>query len=130
MRTNIMIQQFEGMLTEGIWLRLAIEEKISEMQAEWKEITAQNIAMELLEMGNVPGKTTSDELLETCEDHLRQYSDPFDGLGDINADFEVLTESGKHALFTAVTARSKLFKAHAAKLDAYAKAKFGDDVFQ
>ena len=125
-----MIEQFEGMLTSGIWLRLAIEEKVSEMQAEWKEITAQNVAMELTDEGNVPGSISAAELLETCEDYLRRYNDPFDGLGNTNVSPKVLTESGKNALFTAVTAKNKLLREHAAKLEVYAKAKFGDDVFQ
>ena len=123
-----MIEQFEGMLTSGIWLKLAIEEKVSEMQAEWKEITAQKVAMELTDEGNVPGSISAAKLLETCEDYLRRYNDPFDGLGDTNVDLEVLNESGKNALFTAVTAKSKLLKEHAAKLEVYAKAKFGDGV--
>jgi len=122
-----MIEQFEGMLTEGIWLRLAIEEKVIEMQAEWKEITAQNVAMALTDEDNVPGSISAAELLETCEDYLRRYNDPFDGLGDTNVDLEVLTESGKNTLFTAVTAKSNLYKAHAVELDAYVKAVFGDD---
>lgn len=125
-----MNEAFDGMLTDGIWLRLAIEEVINEMQAEWKEVTAQNIAMELTDMGNVPGPISSAELLETCEDYVQRFSDPFAELGFIPKDLKNLTDSGKHALFNAVTARSKLFKAHAAKLDAYAKANFGDDVFQ
>ena len=123
-----MIEEFDGMLTDGIWLRLAIEEKVKEMQAEWKEVTAQNIAMELTDMDCVPGPISSAELLETCEDYLRRFRDPYAELGFVPDDLKILTESGKNALFTAVTAKSKLLKEHAAKLDAYAKAMFGEDV--
>lgn len=123
-----MIEEFEGMLTDGIWLRLAIEEKVKEMQAEWKEVTAQNIAMELTDMDCVPGPISSAELLETCEDYLRRFSDPFAELGFVPDDLKILTESGKNALFKAVTAKSNLYKAHAVELDTYVKAMFEDDV--
>ena len=36
-----------------------------------------------------------------------------------------MTESGKSSLLKAVTAKSKLLKAHAAELDAFVEAKFG-----
>ncbi len=124
-----MIEEFGGMLTEGIWLRLVIEDVVARMQSEWKELTAQNVATEVIDGGN-QGTITSDELLEMCEEYLQRYTDPFDGLGDTSDDLKVLTESGKNALFTAVTTKSKLLKEHAAKLEIYAKAKFGDKVFQ
>jgi len=121
-----MNEAFDGMLTDGIWLRLAIEEVINEMQAEWEEVTAQNIAMELTDMGAVPGPISSAELLETCEDYLQRYNDPFADLGFVPKNLKILTDSGKHALFKAVTTKSKLFKEHAADLDAYAKAMYGE----
>ncbi len=128
MRNKVMIEEFEGMLTDGIWLRLAIEEVINEMQAEWKEVTAQNIAMELTDQGNVPGSISAAELLETCEDYLRRYNDPFAELGFVPKDLKFLTDSGKSALFKVLKDKSSLYKAHAAKLDVCIKAVFGDDV--
>ena len=120
-----MIEEFNGAMTKGIWLRLAIEDVVARMQSEWTELTAQNVAIEVIESGN-QGTITSDELLEMCEEYLQRYSDPFYGLGDINVDLNVLTEHGKNALFTAVTAKSELLKAHAAKIDAYVIAKGGE----
>ena len=117
-----MIEEFEGMLTDGIWMRLVIEDVVARMQFEWKEVNIQNVAKEVIDGGN-QGTITSDELLEMCEEHLQRYSDPFYGLGDISVDPKVLTESGKNALFAAVADKSKRLKAHTAKLDAFVKDK-------
>jgi hypothetical protein len=125
MRNNLMIEEFEGILTDGIWLRLNIEDAVSSLQSLGVELTAQSVARFLIDDG-YQGKLTLDKLLEVCEEYLQRYSDPFYGLGDINVDLNVLTEHRKNALFTAVTAKSELLKAHAAKIDAYVIAK-GDE---
>ena len=121
-----MIEEFEGMLTEGIWLRLVIEDVVARMQSEWKELTAQNVVKEVFDEGN-QRSITSDELLEMCEEYLQRYSDPFHGLGDAKIDLRELTKQGRNTLFAAVTARSKLLKAHAAELDNYVMANFEND---
>jgi hypothetical protein len=114
--------------SEVSWWMHEIEHTVREIQSSWDEITIQSVAMEIHNRYDQPGTTPSVELLEMCDDYLRRYNDPFAGLGDINVDLKILTESGKNALFTAVTAKSKLLKGHAAKLDVYIKAKFGDSV--
>ncbi len=108
------------------WMR-EIEYIVCEMQSTWEEITAQSVAKELYDMYNScsSGSPPMDGLLEMCYDYLQRYRDPIDGLGDVPSDLKFLTESGKNALLKAVTAKSKLLKVHAAKLDAYAEAKFG-----
>jgi hypothetical protein len=121
-----MIEAFEGMMTGGIWQRLAIEEKVNEMQAGWKEITAKNVVKELTDEGNVVEEISADELVETCDYYLQRYNDPFADLGFVPDDIKWLTESGRDALLKAVTIKSKLYKAHAAELDAYVKSVFGN----
>ena len=113
-----MIEEFGGMLTEGIWLRLVIEDVVARMQSEWKELTAQNVATEVIDGGN-QGTITSDELLEMCEEYLQRFSDPFADLGGVPLELKALIEFDKNALFTAVTAKNELYKAHAIKLDAF-----------
>ena len=119
---------FEGMLTDGIWQRLAIEEKVKEMQAEWKEITAQNVAKELTDQGSVIDAFSAANLLQRCENYLRKYNDPFAGIGFVPKDLKFMTDSGKSALFKVLKDKSNLYKAHAAKLDVCIKDRFGDDV--
>ena len=109
------------------WMR-EVEHVVQVMQSEWEEVTVKSVVRELCDVYGVQGTPPSDELHEMCEYYLQRDTDPFDGLGDTSVDLKVLTESGKNGLFTAVTAKSKLLKEHAAKLDAYAKAVFGDDV--
>lgn len=112
---------------EDMWWVHEIEYMVREMHFSWEKITIESVAWNLHHSYGEPGTTPSDELLEMIEEYLLRYTDPFDGLGDIDVDLKVLTESGKNALFTAITAKSKLLKAHTAKLDAYVKAKFGND---
>ena len=116
--------------SEVIWWMHEIEYIVRVMQSSWEEITSESVLRELQDVYGQSSTTSSYELLEMCEDYLQRYNGAFNGLGDTNVDLEDLTESGKNALFTAVTAKSKLLKEHAAKLEVYAKAKFGDDVFQ
>ncbi len=103
-----------------------IAQMVREMQSDWDEITVQSVAMELHNRYDLPGTKPSDELIKMCDDYLGLYSDPFAGLGDVPFDLKILTESGKSALLKAVTAKSKLLKAHAAELDAYVKTVFGE----
>ncbi len=114
--------------SEVIWWMHEIEYIVRVMQSSWEEITVKSVMRELQDVYGPSSILPSDELLEMCEDYLQRYNGPFNGLGDTNVDLEVLTESGKNALYTAVTAKSKLLKEHAAKLEVYAKAKFGDGV--
>ena len=104
------------------WMR-EVEYMTDAMQSTWEEVTAQSLARELHVWYELPGTVASEELLEMCDYYLQRYSNPFDGLGWVPSDLKILTESGKSALLKAVTARSKLLKAHAAKLDAYIKEK-------
>ena len=110
-----------------MWWVHEIEYMVRVMQSSWEEITVESVARNMHDSYGEPGTSPSDELLEMIEECLLRYNDPFDGLGNIDVDLKVLTESGKNALFTAITAKSKLLKAHTAKLDAYVKAKFGND---
>jgi hypothetical protein len=108
------------------WWDCEIEDSVTEMQYEWKEITARTVAMYFLAGYNQVNVPPSKDLLEACDNYLKRYTDPFDGLGDVASDLKILTETGKSALLKAVTTKSKLYKAHAAELDAYVKAHFGD----
>lgn len=110
------------------WWKHEVEYTVDVMQSEWKEITAQSVAREVYDMYH-PNSPPLDELVELCEDYLRRYSDPFHGIGYADESLIGLTEAGKRALFTAVTNKGKLLKAHADKLDAYIEATFGGDVF-
>jgi hypothetical protein len=107
------------------WMR-EIEHVVQVKQSEWEEVTVESVVRELSDVYGVQGTPLSDDLLEMVEGFLQRYSDPFYGLGDANMNLRGLTESGKNALFTAVTAKSKLLKAHAAELDAYVKTVFGE----
>jgi hypothetical protein len=107
------------------WVR-EIEHIVCVLQSTWEEVTVESLTRELHDMYELSGTAKSEELLEMCEDYLERYNDPFDGLGYANMNLRGLTESGKNALFTAVTAKSKLLKAHAAELDAYVKTVFGE----
>ena len=98
------------------WMR-EIEHVVQVKQSEWEEVTVESVVRELIDVYGVKGTPASDDLLEMVEGFLQRYSDPFYGLGDTNMNLRGLTESGKNALLTAVTARSKLLKSHAAKLD-------------
>ena len=110
------------------WLH-QVECVVRQMQKDWKDITVESVARELHDMyGGLSDLIESDLLLEICGDYMDRFSNPFDGLGDTEVDIDILTESRKKALFTAVTAKSNLLKEHAAKLDAYVKAKFGDNI--
>ena len=119
---------FEGMLSDGIWLRLVIEDAIFLMQYDWNELTAHNIAKELLDSEDVPGSVTPDDLLKACEYYLNLYNAPHIGVGCLPNDIRALNESRKNDLFSTLTAKSKLYKAHAAELDAYIESLFGEDV--
>ena len=107
------------------WWDYEIEDTVTEMQNEWKEITVRTVAMEFLTGYNQVNVPPSKDLLEACDNYLKRYTDPFDGLGDVASDLKILTETGKSALLKAVTTKSKLYKAHAAELDAYVESKFG-----
>jgi hypothetical protein len=110
------------------WWDCEIEDSVTEMQYEWKEITARTVAMYFLAgycQVNVP---PSKDLLKACDNYLKRYTDPFDGLGDVPSDLKGITESDKNAALKAITAKSKLLKAHASELDAYVKAMFEDSV--
>jgi len=101
---------------------------VSVMESSWREITVESVVRELHDMCEAAGMGVYNELPEMCDCYLQQYSNPFDGLGDVPSDLKILTESGKSDLLKAVTTKSKLYKAHAAELDAYVKAMFGDSV--
>ena len=107
------------------WMR-EVEHVVQVMQSEWEEVTVESVVRELIDVYGVQGTPLSDDLLEMVEGFLQRYSDPFDGLGDVPSDLKFLTESGKSALLKAVTAKSKLLKAHAAELDAHVKTVFGE----
>ena len=107
------------------WMR-EIEHAVQVKQFEWEEVTVESVVRKLIDVYGVQGTPLSDDLLEMVEEFLQRYSDPFYGLGCASMNLRGLTESGKNALFTAVTAKSKLLKAHAAELDAYVKTVFGE----
>ena len=113
--------------SEVMWWMHEIAYMVRVMQSSWKKVTHQSVAMELHNFHDLPDTTPSDELLEMCEEYFQRYSDPFLGLGDTKIDLRVLTNQGRNALFSAVTARSKLLKAHAAELDAYIMANFENE---
>ena len=69
-------ESFGGMLSDGIWLRLIIEDMIFLMRDDWNELTAQDIARELLDPNNVPGSVTPDDLLKACEYYLNLITIP------------------------------------------------------
>jgi hypothetical protein len=100
------------------WVR-EVEYMVNVMQSDREEITVQSLARKLHDLHDLPGAIPSDELLEMCDDYLRRQNDPFYGIYDASIDLKLLTESQKNDLFTDVTAKSKLFKSHAAELDAY-----------
>jgi hypothetical protein len=110
------------------WWDYEIEDSVTEMQYEWKEITARTVAMYFLAGYNQVNVPPSKDLLKACDNYLKRYTDPFDGLGDVPSDLKGITESDKNAALKAITAKSKLLKAHAAELDAYVKDVFGDSV--
>ena len=121
-------EDFSGMLSDGIWLRLIIEDVIFLTGYDWNELTAHDIAKELLGSKNVPGSVTPDDLLKACEYYLNLYNNPHIDVGCLPNDIEALNESRKNDLFSALTAKSKLYKAHAAELDAYVKDNLGDSM--
>jgi hypothetical protein len=109
------------------WMR-EIEHIVCELQFTWKEVTVESLTRELFDRYKLSGTAKSEELLEMCEDYLKRYNDPFDGLGDVHSDLKFLPESGKNAVLKAITAKSRLLKSQASELDAYAKNKFGDSM--
>jgi hypothetical protein len=111
---------------EARWWMREIEHAVQVKQFEWEEVTVESVVRKLIDVYGVQGTPLSDDLLEMVEEFLQRYSDPFYGLGCASMNLTGLTESGKNALFTAVTAKSKLLKAHAAELDAYVKTVFGE----
>jgi hypothetical protein len=134
-RSNLMTEEYEdllgfegfgGALTDSIWLRLVIEDVIFEMKYSAKEITALNVAMEALTQGNVPGTFSTEYLLEACDGYLERYNDVFTDLGYVPYDLNDHNESGENDWAIAARSKSKLFKAHAAEMDAYVKAELGD----
>jgi hypothetical protein len=101
------------------WWTREIEQIVCEMQSSWEEVTVEGLTRELFDRYELSGTAKSEEILEMCEDYLKRYSNPFDGLGNVPSDLKFLTESGKNAALKAVTAKSKLLKSHASELDAY-----------
>ena len=91
------------------WWDFEIEDTVAEMQKEWKEITVRTVAMEFLAGYNQENVTPSKDLLEACDNYLKRYTDPFDGLGYVPTDLKILTESGKSALCKAMTTKSKQY---------------------
>ncbi len=89
------------------WMR-EVEYIVFEMQSSWRKITVESVVRELHDLYEATGLGVSDDHPEMCDYYLQRYSDPFDGLGDTNVDPKVLTESGKSALISAVTAKSEL----------------------
>ena len=115
-------EHFSGMLSDGIWLRLIIEDVIIEMKYETlEEITALNVAKEVLTLGNLPGTISTGDLLEACDGYLDRYNDIFSGLGYVGYDFNDRNELGEYYLGMVLRTKSKLFKAHTTELDAYLK---------
>ena len=102
------------------WMR-EIEHVVQVKQSEWEEVTVESLTRELYDRYKLSGTAKSEELLEMCEDYLKRYNDPFDGLGAVNSDLKFLTESGKSALLKAVTAKRERLKLHTAELDAFLK---------
>jgi hypothetical protein len=71
------VELFEGMLTEGIRLRLIIEDVILEERCWYKnELTVQHVAEEALDRGNVQGLISPGELLKACDYYLKLYIAP------------------------------------------------------
>ena len=102
------------------WMR-EIEQIVYELQSIWEEVTVESLTKGLFDRYKLSGAAKSEDLLEMCENYLKRYNDPFDGLGDVDIDLHVLTEVGKKALFTAVAAKRERLKLHTAELDAYLK---------
>ncbi len=109
------------------WMR-EVEQIVCELQSSWKEVTVESLTRELFDRYKLSGTAKSEELIEMCEDYLKRYNDPFDGLGGIRSDLKGLTESGKNALLKAITAKSELLKSQASELDAYVKDNLGDSM--
>jgi hypothetical protein len=109
------------------WMR-EVEQIVCELQSSWEEVTVEGLTRELFDRYELSGTAKSEELLEMCEDYLKRYNDPFDGLGDVHSDLKYLDESGRNAALKAITAKSKLLKSQASELDAYVKDKFGDSM--
>ena len=109
------------------WMR-EVEHVVQVKESQWEEVTVESVVRELIDVYGVQGTPLSDDLIEMVEGFLQRYSDPFYGLGDVEMSLWDLTESGKSAVFKAVTAKSKLLKAHAAELDAYVKDNLGDSM--
>lgn len=113
---------FSGDLDDLIWLRLIIENVIFEMKHETlEEITALNVAKEVLTKGNLLGTISTGHLLEACDGYLDRYNEIFSGLGYVGYDFNDRNELGEYYLGRVSRSKSKLFKAHTAELDAYLK---------
>lgn len=122
-----MIEIYCGMSDDNIWLWQVIVDAVADLQGGWEEITALNVAKKVLDHGNLSGSTSFDELLEECEDYLQfQYNNFFAELDFAPDDLKGLTESEKDNLFNTITAKSKLYKAHAAELDTYVMSMFRD----
>jgi hypothetical protein len=112
---------FCGGLTELIWLRLIIEDVIFEMDVSTTEITALNVAKEVLTQGNLPGIISTGHLLEACDGYLARYKDVFTDLGYVPYNFNYLDESEENLFAIAARTKSNLFKAHTAELNVHAK---------
>jgi hypothetical protein len=110
------------------WWMGEVEQIVCELQSSWKEVTVESLTRELFDRYELSGTAKSEELLEMCEDYLKRYNDPFDGLGNVPSALKFLTESGKNAALKAISAKSKLLKSQASELDAYIKDKFGDSM--
>ena len=122
-----MIEIYCGMSDDDVELWQVIVDAVADLGCGWEEITALDVAKKALDQDNLSGSISFDELLEECEDYLRfQYNNFFAELDFAPDDLKRLTESEKDNLFNTITAKSKLYKAHAAELDAYVKSMFGD----
>ena len=110
------------------WWKREIEYIVFVLQSNWEEVTVESLTRELHDMYELSGTAESEELLKMCQDYLKRYNDPFDGLGDVHSDLKFLTESGKNALLKAVTTKSELLKSQASELDAYIKDNFGNSM--
>jgi hypothetical protein len=100
------------------WMR-EVEHVVQRLQSDWKEVTAESVVRELIDVYGLQGTPPSDELHEMCKYYMKRYNDPFDGLGDVHSDLKGITEYGKNALLQAITAKIKLLKSHALELDSY-----------
>jgi len=108
------------------WWMHEIEYIVRDLQFSWEEITVDRVMRELDDLYELSGTELSDEVHEICEDYLQRFNDPFDGLGDVHGDLLPLTKSARNAMLKAVTAKSDLLKSHAAELDAFVEAEFGE----